>query len=190
MEAIEGIQEGVNQKSEWEVHKFGGSSLKEGGLFSRVSEILESIRTPKKASVVSAVYGVTDLLSQAANKAKEGKGIEESIDILRKKHFDIIENLFNGTLVEKELKEKFEKDFLSLFHLLKTIEMSSYASENLMEIIMGYGEIWSAQILNKLLLSENKKSQWLNARDVLYLKDNSSEREVDWDLSQKNSTKS
>ena len=167
----------------WEVHKFGGSSLRRGELFSKVSEILNKAKSPKKASVVSAIYGVTDSLSLAVNKAKNGLGIGDSIKSLRKKHFDVIDELFEEEAPKQELKSILEQDFTGLLHLLKTVEMSSYASETLMEIIMGHGEIWSAQILNKLLLSQNKKSQWLNAREVLFLKDNSPDREVDWDLS-------
>ena len=172
------------EEAEWEIHKFGGSSLREGALFLKVCQILEKGQLPKKASVVSAIYGVTDMLSLAVDRAKEGVDIEASIESLRKKHFVIIDDLFRGGPYGEELKRAFEKDYQSLLHLLKTIEMSSYASETLMEVIMGYGEIWSAQILNNLLLSKNKKSQWLNAREVLYIKDNSPEREVDWNLSQ------
>ena len=66
------------------------------------------VKTAKKASVVSAVYVVTDLLLSAANKAKDGLDIIDSIASIRKKHFNIIDDLFKLGPYGKELKVNYK----------------------------------------------------------------------------------
>ena len=77
-----------NHKSNWEVHKFGGSSLANAQLFNNVSEILRSVSKTKKACVVSAIGGVTDLLTEASYLAKENKH-QAVFEKINKKHLQL-----------------------------------------------------------------------------------------------------
>ena len=172
-----------NHKSNWEVHKFGGSSLANAQLFNNVSEILSSVSKEKKACVVSAIEGVTDLLTEASYLAKENKH-KAVFEKIKKKHFDIIEKLLEKPHLEK-IKKVLLKDFEGLDYIFKTIGMSKLFSENIREVVTGHGELWSAQILNELLKQKKISSQWINARDVLFLDSNTTPVRVSWDLSEK-----
>ena len=41
------------------------------------------------------------------------------------------------------------------------------ASRGTFDMVTGYGEIWSAQLLSALLRSKGSDADWLDARDVL-----------------------
>jgi len=175
---------GLNSKTFlWEIHKFGGSSLANASLFKKVANILIKNKVSKQACVVSAIYGVTDLLSKASDLAKK-KSHQNIFESIRQKHFDIIDELLEKPFRE-EIKETLLSDFKALEYIFKTIELTQFCSENIREVITGHGEIWSAQILNSYLKQNKLKGQWVNARDVLFISSNQTPLKVDWEKSQK-----
>jgi aspartokinase/homoserine dehydrogenase 1 len=141
------------------------------------------VSTSKKACVVSAIGGVTDLLTEAAHLAKNSN-YQAVFKKIKKKHFDIIESLLEKPFQER-IKKVLLKDFEGLENIFKTIGMSKLFSENIKEVITGHGELWAAQILNELLKQEKMKAQWINARDVLCLKSNTGSIRVAWEISEK-----
>ena len=49
-------------------------------------------------------------------------------------------------------------------------------AEQTTELVSGYGELWSAQVLDALLRSQGRQSAWLDARQVLVARSDASWR--------------
>ena len=174
-----------NKRKNWKIYKFGGSSLADTACFVRVSKIiLDSYYVNKSHNhgiVVSAMGGFTDLLikisedctSESLFSSDEYKLISERISVLS-----------NDLLEEKESKEYLDNVF-SDFDEIKNILEQPPDSENggeKGEIIAGFGELWSARLMNIYLnkLLAEKKSAFLDSRKVLFLEKSHIDHTVDW----------
>ena len=184
----------LNKRENWKIYKFGGSSLADTACFVRVSKIiLDSYYANKNHNhgiVVSAMGGFTDLLikisedctSKSLFSSDEYKLISERISILS-----------NDLLEEKESKEYLDNVF-SDFDEIKNILEQSHDKEDSgdkSEIIAGYGELWSARLmniyLNKLLADE--KSVFLDSRKVIFLDESNINESIDWQKSNESFSK-
>ncbi len=184
----------LNKRENWKIYKFGGSSLADTACFVRVSKIiLDSYYVNKNHNhgiVVSAMGGFTDLLikisedctSKSLFSSDEYKLISERISILS-----------NDLLEEKESKEYLDNVF-SDFDEIKNILEQSHDKEDSgdkSEIIAGYGELWSARLmniyLNKLLADE--KSVFLDSRKVIFLDESNINESIDWQKSNESFSK-
>eukprot|EP00743_Colponemidia_sp_Colp-15_P005591 GILK01006012.1.p1 GENE.GILK01006012.1~~GILK01006012.1.p1 ORF type:complete len:703 (+),score=134.12 GILK01006012.1:38-2146(+) len=202
----------MDTERKWQVHKFGGTSVANADRYKQVAKILvddkkkqiQDARKRPTAVVVSAMSKVTDglveLVQLATKEAKSEKSTyEQRWRDLKQKHFDAIEDLKSVVsghpkqgLFDK-LKSTIEDDFANILHFLKSIWLSRSCSEQLAELIMGHGEVWSAQLLNAYLncLTDTTSwnIQWLDAREVLTLKDTSDNTQknsgpiIDWTIS-------
>ena len=85
------------------VMKFGGSSVKNAERISNVASIVKSRLSQKPIIVVSALGGITDLLIDTANAAREGKEFRKNLSKLKR---DV--ELINEEI--KKEKEKIEKE--------------------------------------------------------------------------------
>eukprot|EP00742_Colponemidia_sp_Colp-10_P002563 GILJ01002738.1.p1 GENE.GILJ01002738.1~~GILJ01002738.1.p1 ORF type:complete len:691 (+),score=114.79 GILJ01002738.1:52-2124(+) len=202
----------MDTERKWQVHKFGGTSVANADRYKQVAKILvddkkkqiQDARKRPTAVVVSAMSKVTDglveLVQLATKEAKSEKSTyEQRWRDLKQKHFDAIADLKSVVsghpkqgLFDK-LKSTIEDDFDNILHFLKSIWLSRSCSEQLAELIMGHGEVWSAQLLNAYLncLTDTTSwnIQWLDAREVLTLKDTSDNTQknsgpiIDWTIS-------
>jgi len=184
----------LNKRKNWKIYKFGGSSLADTACFVRVSKIiLDSYYANKNHNhgiVVSAMGGFTDLLikisedctSKSLFSSDEYKLISERISILS-----------NDLLEEKESKEYLDNVFGDFDEIKNILEQShdKEDSGDKSEIIAGYGELWSARLmniyLNKLLADE--KSVFLDSRKVLFLDESNINESIDWQKSSESFSK-
>lgn len=174
-----------NKRKNWKIYKFGGSSLADTACFVRVSKIiLDSYYANKSHNhgiVVSAMGGFTDLLikisedctSESLFSSDEYKLISERISVLS-----------NDLLEEKESKEYLDNvfsDFDEIKNILEQRPDSADCREK-GEIIAGFGELWSARLMNIYLnkLLAEKKSAFLDSRKVLFLEKSHIDHTVDW----------
>lgn len=147
----------------WVVHKFGGTSVADAACYLQVAAILESVlgvethRSPQPslAVVVSAMGGkpkVTDLLLDAVKYASERN--EEQVESVLKhvydKHHTCLKALFEP---EQQLRllSVLEQDLTDIRDILKTVSLMKWQAQRISELVSGYGELWSAQILCALL---------------------------------------
>ena len=73
--------------------KFGGSSVSNVDSIDCVIEIIKNTNS-KLTIVISALGGVTDILSEMAAKAGKGDlNYKNKINIVKKRHIEIIENI-------------------------------------------------------------------------------------------------
>jgi aspartokinase/homoserine dehydrogenase 1 len=172
------------QSMTWIVHKFGGTSVANADRYKDVARILLNHPNDKtkKAVVVSAMKGVTDALIDMVRSAeKQNPDWLNQLEKLKKQHFDTATQL---TLNQQGLTDQFHKklahDFSDISEILRGVFLTKTASETIIELISGFGEIWSAQLLNLYLNSQGIDSTWLDARDVLIVEPHEKNVAVDF----------
>lgn len=144
------------------LYKFGGSSLADSECFKKVFNIVKENNC--KYVVVSATKNTTnDLIS--LTETIDQKEIKKIILKISKRHTDIIENL---SLDQEKFKEYFKKHVKEIKALLNSVNiLRERTPEEIIEIISGYGELWSSFILTELLNYNKLNAQQIDARDFL-----------------------
>lgn len=173
------------QTSGWVVHKFGGTSVANADRYKNVAKILANEPGPKKGVVVSAMSGVTDALINLVTAAQKNEtDYTTKIDVLKEKHLQAVKDLLPAN-AQAPLQKILTDDFNMITEVLRGVWHGRTASTQTFEHISGYGEIWSAQLLNAYLQSEGKKSTWLDARKVLVAEPMELAVHIVWDDSAK-----
>ncbi len=156
--------------TKWVVHKFGGTSVADAGRYRAVARILLDGRGAgaRSAVVVSAMSGVTDALLEAVGlAARRDDGYLPKLKSLRVKHLAAVADLGLDSARRKILDEVITTDFREIEEVLRGVWIARLDSERIREFVSGYGELWSAQILDAHLASTGAASDWLDARRVL-----------------------
>ncbi|CAM9152762.1 unnamed protein product, partial [Heterosigma akashiwo] len=179
----------------WVVNKFGGTSVANAECFHQVRDIVFGIDPEYRvACVVSAMGGkpkTTDMLLNCVKCAAEvdEPGYRGWLEKITVKHKDCLENL--GIPEDKiaRLIGIIEKDMLDIIDLLRAVTLMRHQNDKLQELVSGYGEIWSAQMLQCYFDHLGYKCRFLNARDVLIVEEapggvTTTAPEVFWDQSQ------
>ena len=165
----------------WVVHKFGGTSVGSAERYSGVVRILhaEASAGSRLAVVVSAMKGTTDALIDAVEAARRNEAVySDGMAAVKRRHFEALEALGLPALYPV-----FEKDFRELEEVLRGVWLARSASEKIVELISGYGEIWSAKILTGLLQKNGISARFLDARSVLFVDSHEKWVTVRWDES-------
>ncbi|HEX7315093.1 MAG TPA: bifunctional aspartate kinase/homoserine dehydrogenase I [Pyrinomonadaceae bacterium] len=170
----------------WVVHKFGGTSVADAGRYRSVAEILLARREAgeRAAVVVSAMSGVTDaLLGLVSGAAARDEGYAERLRALRTRHVETAAALGLDAARERALAETIEADFHEIEEVLRGVWITRLPSEPISEFVSGHGEVWSARFLNALLARKGCPSDWLDAREVLFVESDARGVAVDWETS-------
>jgi len=153
------------------VMKFGGSCLKDKTAFKKILRITDIYKDVKKIYVISALNGITDLLLKTAQNVENSLITDQNISIIEKRHFDIIEQIF-----EEESDHYFKaKDWIDnkLSELedaladIKEFGLEPYYRD----YILSFGEILSTYILNQFLLSNKLDSVYVPANKIIITDD-------------------
>ena len=165
------------------VHKFGGTSLADAECFRRVGDIVASWPAPRRAIIVSAMSGVTNGLLRAVELAgTDGARYAPALDELGRRHLDTVEALVTGDSAER-IGAAIARDLTEIGDVLHASTLLHRSSREVFDLVSGYGELWSAQILAEHLLSRGLPARWLNARDVLVVTWDGAVPHVDWRVS-------
>lgn len=168
-------------KNAWEVHKFGGASLATAELYRTVGDLLlqesqgrgdGSIPT---MAVVSAKGGMTDLLVQVVDSALLDmhqaevalqQAVTSQIAVLRELVPDRPE-------ITDLIIDRFRQDEKDILSVVQSLRMIATVPAVTMEVVTGFGEIWSAQTLHAYVQTLDVPTAWIDARDVLIVKSDS-----------------
>src|SRR5690348_13995403 len=154
----------------WVVHKFGGSSVADADCFRRVAAILDSIPAARLGVVLSACRGVTDALLRLVSLAeRQDDSYRSEITALRARHATIAETLLTPESARLYLAG-FDRDCHDLEGILHTVKLTRQAAHNVVDLIAGYGEIWSTKLFHRFLEERGSRRgpvQWLDARRVV-----------------------
>ncbi|MBW3629341.1 MAG: bifunctional aspartate kinase/homoserine dehydrogenase I, partial [Gemmatimonadetes bacterium] len=142
------MMDGISSaRDPWVVHKFGGTSVANAERYRHVAQVLSERPEPRKAVVVSAMSGVTDALIRAVDRAeRRDPEYQTVLEDLRRQHREVVSELMpleRG----RELMERIERDLGDIADVLRGIWLLRSHSLSAMELISGYGEVWSAQML-------------------------------------------
>jgi aspartate kinase len=146
--------------------KFGGGCLKNSDLLLRVVNIIKSEKR-HTAVIVSAIYGITDILIDAIQKAKKSEQeIKIIIQEIEEKHLKIIESSIKKIAIKKDTVEKISEMLKKIERLLYGVSYTEEASPPLKAHILSFGERLSAVLLNGLLRDNNINSEVLESDKV------------------------
>ena len=162
------------------VHKFGGTSLADASCFRQVAAIIGERPEARRLIVVSAMAGITDQLVRAVHVAgKRDHAYRGIIEEVGARYRRTIAELLPPD-VGRTLGEILERDLAIIEEVLHVTTVLHGYSRNGLELVSGYGEVWSAQILAALLRQQHPDVDWLDARDVLTVSRTETGADVLW----------
>lgn len=154
--------------SPWIVHKFGGTSVANAERYQHVTKLLleRSDAEPRQAVIVSAMSKVTDALVELVELAKaQDPTWQDKRDALKAKQRQAIETLLEAEAAA--LLDTIERDFEDITDLLKACWLLKSASAQTVDLVTGYGELWSAQTLSAYMTRLGHAVCWLDARQII-----------------------
>ncbi|GAB4221984.1 MAG: hypothetical protein Kow0076_2020 [Francisella sp.] len=156
------------------VHKFGGSSL---ATAEKIKNVANIITGKNEAVVVSASAKTTRNLQNAIDQAILSKDYDAILKQIYEHHNDIIKQLLPQ---DNSIIDLLKADLDNIKHILSTISITGFCADSLRFFILGFGEIWSANILTSYLKSQGIKTFYIDASKCLIVNDKSYPVTVDW----------
>lgn len=177
---VETITRPRGASNDWEVHKFGGASLATADLYRTVGDLLIKEASGRgdgsipTMAIVSAKGGMTDLLVNVVDSALTdfdeasanlNVAVETAIELLRE---------LAPPEITKPIEDRFRADGKDILSVVQSLRMINTVPPVTMEVVTGYGEIWSAQTLHAYLQTQDVPCDWIDAREILIVKSDSS----------------
>lgn len=153
--------------------KFGGSCLVDDKAFNKILEITNLYKNDKKIYVASAFNGITDLLLNTARNLEDSKKINDNLALLEKRHFDVIEEIFDENSSQQYIRSKkwVDKQLSELEDALE--DMREFGLEPYyVDYVSSFGEIISTYILSEYLRSKGFDSVYIPANKLIITDDN------------------
>lgn len=172
----------------FEVHKFGGTSVRDADRYRRVAALVSG-GGGKKGVVVSAMAGVTDALIDLLSTARaRDPAWRDRFAALLTRHREAIGELLEGE-ARADLEERLDKDAKDLEDILRATFILRSCSEPTLEYVSGHGELWSARLLAALLRSRGVDARFVDAREVLVVRPGEIAPVVEWEESRQRMTR-
>jgi aspartokinase/homoserine dehydrogenase 1 len=166
--------------AEWQVHKFGGTSLADPDRIEHVASLLDA-REPPLAIVVSAISGVTDRLLDLAEAAQAGTdALSDRLQALRDDQRAVVTDLLDGTAATSVL-HTLDEDVDDLADVLRATRLMGTAPDTTRDLVAGYGELWSARVLGGVLRDRGLSAAVCDAREVIVVTHEDLGPVVDWE---------
>ncbi|UPT70822.1 MAG: bifunctional aspartate kinase/homoserine dehydrogenase I [Flavobacterium sp. JAD_PAG50586_2] len=168
------------------VLKFGGTSVANAENIAKTIEIVTNkSKEDKLAVVVSAFSGVTDLLILAGKTAAEkDKSYKEIIGQIDKKHKDAIDELVPLS-EQSEIIDTINANINHLKTLLDGCYLLGELSNRTADIVAGFGELLSSQIIAVALRQKVSNSSFKDSRELIKTNSNFGKATVDFDITNK-----
>lgn len=134
------------------VLKFGGTSV---GTVESLKAVLSIVKKSYDAKekplvVLSAMSGVTNLLTQLAEDAAEGKSFSDGLKSLEDKHFTVVKELL-AVKYQNPVFTKLKLFFNEIEDLLQGIFALKELSNQSKDLILSYGERCSNYMVSKVM---------------------------------------
>ncbi|MHA1798099.1 MAG: aspartate kinase, partial [Candidatus Helarchaeota archaeon] len=154
------------------IMKFGGSCLKSPESFNKIAKIIRKYKenNEKKVLIVlSALSGITDLLIECANKANAHEKFDETLNIIRKIHSEIINLILKDykLIVTEFIDDKIKNLLVNYLNDIWEYGISPYK----MDAVMSHGEIFSTYIVSNYLNEKHLKSSYMPANQFIITDD-------------------
>lgn len=162
----------------YSIHKFGGSSLANAKKFMEIKALLKG---QNEIIVVSAIQGATSALQAILDQATNNLDYVQALDNLGEKHLSLIKEL-SLDQQNNDLSWGIQNDIFKIRDILYAIYLTKSYSKSTQNLILGYGELWSAMILQAYLCQDNKVA-FLDAATVLFIYEKEGVICIDWEKS-------
>jgi len=175
----------LDLNARWKIHKFGGSSLADADCFKRVAGLLLDRPDERVGAVVSAMRGMTDaLLNLAVLAEQDNEAFNAELQELGERYLRAARELVAGDKLA-DVVDAWSNDAEDIRDVLKAIALVRSAPQRSRDVVAGYGEIWSARLLAAHLeqRSAERGGTWVDAREVLIVKQTELGPTVLWDES-------
>jgi bifunctional aspartokinase / homoserine dehydrogenase 1 len=166
------------------VHKFGGTSVADAACYHHVAGLLSARTGERCIAVVSAMRGVTDALITAVRLA----GLREdawrtTLTELQERHRTTVLAIDESEAAQAVIAA-IDADIGNIRDVLHAATLLRTVTQDSLDLVSGYGEVWSAQILTLAVQALGQDAAWLDAREVLTVERRGALPDVDWDASQ------
>ncbi|MGE8379911.1 MAG: aspartate kinase, partial [Sphingobacterium sp.] len=146
------------------VLKFGGTSV---GTVESLKAVLSIVKKSYDAKekplvVLSAMSGVTNLLTQLAEDAAEGKSFSDGLKSLEDKHFAVVKELL-AVKFQNPVFTKLKLFFNEIEDLLQGIFALRELSNQSKDLILSYGERCSNYMVSKVMEQYIPESLFIDA---------------------------
>ena len=153
MDQIVNIKMPTSVTKSWEVHKFGGASLADAGLYRTVGDLLVSESkgrgdgTVPTMAIVSAMSGTTDQLIGVVNAAlKDPAEAKKLLDVAVDKQINTLKELAGPEIVGP-IERNIRKDAEDIMGVLQALKLLRTIPAVTLELITGFGEVQSCSPL-------------------------------------------
>ncbi len=152
------------------VMKFGGVGVADGESMKRVGGIVNKFRAEGHELIIvtSAMYNVTNSLLDAATKAGKGQKehVKRVVEDVRKRHVDSAQVAINNQETLDRTVRTIESRCDDLKNILLGIAHIGELTPRSKDLVIGYGERFSAPILQGVLEDLGMESQALTGGDA------------------------
>ena len=147
------------------VLKFGGTSVGSAESIKNVTKIITS-QKGRKIVVVSAMSGVTNLLAELNQLLQSGSSseVEGLLKVIKKKHLDLISQLFTSEEKKKTQQALFETCFEML---VETVAEEPSAARD--ASVITFGETFLSTIFSGYMETVGVSNTLLDARDFMHV---------------------
>lgn len=168
------------------VLKFGGTSVANSKALYNVINIIKQNKNQKIVVVVSALGGITDILSEMLNKAiNKGNVYKTFLNLIEERHLEPIQK-FIPLEKQSELISFLKSKINEIEDVLDAISMINEDSESIQAKVLSYGEILSSNIIYKILIKSKINIELLDSKSIIKTKILNKKDVVNTELSKKN----
>ncbi len=151
-----------------EVYKFGGASLGDAAAFERAGEIARGCAAPLVV-VCSAPAGVTDVLLEIADQARQGnrQAVEAALGSVREKLDGIVGSLRLAAGAREDLQAHVGAAVDELAVLANGLLALRELTPRTSDLVVSRGERLSARIFTAVLAAAGTRAQYVDALEVV-----------------------
>jgi len=155
------------------IQKFGGSSLADTqGFLAAAGIITNAARNERVAVILSAVYGVTDLLENAVAAAVKGEEFKASLKDAYVRQRAILEELqvqdADNALAQTFLEQQQQR----LVSRLEGVSLLEQCPREVHAEILASGEGFSSRLMSDLLRKQGEQARWSDTNVLPLANDN------------------
>ncbi|MCW5899431.1 MAG: aspartate kinase [Flavobacteriales bacterium] len=160
------------------VFKFGGASVKDAAGVRNVARVLKHFDGEDILIVVSAMGKTTNALERVVWDWRDGKDVRDQMEALRQRHLGVLREVAPGF----EEAEIWLLEYFDELDELLTGTPTTNADQDYDQVV-GYGELWSTQIVSAYLSEAMEVCSWMDARDLVRTDALHRAARVDWEAS-------
>ena len=166
--------------------KFGGTSVGSVDSIRKLLDIIErEDQNPcKPVIVLSAMSGVTNLLSAMADKASQGGEFGDELRELEERHFDVIKDLL-AVSKQNPVFTKLRILFNEIEDLLQGVSMLRELTPRTRDLVLSYGERFSTFMISKIAGQNHDNTIFVNTADLIKTDSSFGQAKVNMELTER-----